>query len=132
MGFFYFQIYSGCDTQCRVNGLDGRTEYSVRVAGVRVVTSVPTTGTTTPGGQVKDKIELQGTYSPPGIFTTLVAVAGSGTAGSGSAGESGAGLAAGSTDSAKSGAATVSTKILPHVRFENNLLSMTNISPHIS
>ena len=101
--------------------MDGRTEYSVRVAGVRVVTSVPTTGTTTPGGQVKDKIELQGTYSPPGIFTTLVAVAGSGTAGSGSAGESGAGLVAGSTDSAKSGAATVSTKILPHVRFENNL-----------
>ena len=132
MVFFYFQIYSGCDTQCRVNGLDGRTEYSVRVAGVRVVTSVPTTGTTTPGDQVKDKIELQGTYSPPGIFTTLVAVAGSGTAGSGSAGESGAGLAAGSTDSAKSGAATVSTKILPHVRFKNYLLSMTNISPDIS
>jgi len=43
-----------------------------------------------------------------------VALAGSGTAGSGSGGESGAGLAVGSADSAKSGAATVSTKILPH------------------
>ena len=103
--------------------MDGRTEYSVRVAGVRVVTSVPTTGTTPPGGQsgVEDKIELQGTYSPPGIFTTLVAVAGSGTAGSSSGGESGAGLAAGSADSAKSGTATVSTKILPHVRLGNSL-----------
>jgi len=58
-------IYTGCDTQCRVNGLDGRTEYSVRVAGVRVVAAGVAVA-----GEAEGRIELPGAYSPPGTFTT--------------------------------------------------------------
>ena len=50
-----FQIYSGNDTQFRVSGLESRTEYAIRVASVRV----PSPG-----------IELDGVFSPPGIFST--------------------------------------------------------------
>ena len=50
-----FQIYTGSDTQFRVNGLDPKSEYSIRVGGVRV----PVPG-----------VEMSGTFSPPGIFTT--------------------------------------------------------------
>ena len=57
----FLKVYSGSDTQCRVNGLDSKTEYSIRVAGVRV----PAPG-----------IQLTGTYSPPGIFTTSHGVGG--------------------------------------------------------
>ena len=61
------QIYSGSDTQFRDSGLEPKTEYTIRVCGVRV--PVPET-------------ELAGPYSPPAIFTTLSAD-GSGVSGSG-------------------------------------------------
>jgi hypothetical protein len=60
-----FQIYTGNDTQFRVSGLDPRTEYAVRVTCVRV----PASG-----------IELDGVYSPPGIFSTSAGDSGSGSA----------------------------------------------------
>ena len=53
--FFRLQIYTGSDTQFRVNGLDPKTEYSIRVGGVRV----PVPG-----------VEMSGQFSPPGVFTT--------------------------------------------------------------
>ena len=61
------QIYSGSDTQFRDSGLEPKTEYTIRVCGVRV--PVPET-------------ELAGPYSPPAIFTTL-STDGSGVSGSG-------------------------------------------------
>jgi len=60
-------IYSGSDTQFRDSGLEPKTEYTIRVCGVRV--PVPET-------------ELAGPYSPPAIFTTL-STDGSGVSGSG-------------------------------------------------
>ena len=63
----FLQIYSGSDTQFRDSGLEPKTEYTIRVCGVRV--PVPET-------------ELAGPYSPPAIFTTL-STDGSGVSGSG-------------------------------------------------
>jgi len=60
-------IYSGSDTQFRDSGLEPKTDYTIRVCGVRV--PVPDT-------------ELAGPYSPPAIFTTH-SIDGSGVAGSG-------------------------------------------------
>lgn len=50
-------IYTGSDVQFRVNGLEAKSEYAIRVCGVRV----PTPGS----------VEMAGTYSPPAVFTTL-------------------------------------------------------------
>ena len=63
--FLPFQIYSGVDTLFRVSGLDAKTEYAVRVTCVRV----PSPG-----------IELDGAFSPPGIFSTSVGETGSSAA----------------------------------------------------
>jgi len=49
-------IYSGSDIQFRAGGLESRTEYTIRVCGVRI----PANGQEHPGP-----------YSPPAIFTTL-------------------------------------------------------------
>jgi hypothetical protein len=49
-------IYSGSDTQFRASSLEPKTEYTIRVCGVRI----PVPGT-----------ELSGPYSPPAIFSTL-------------------------------------------------------------
>jgi hypothetical protein len=51
-------IYSGSDVQFRGSSLEPKTEYTIRVCGVRIPN--PSTGT-----------ELAGPYSPPAIFTTL-------------------------------------------------------------
>ena len=88
-----FQIYTGNDTQFRVSGLDARTEYAIRVSCVRV----PSPG-----------IELDGIFSPPGIFST-------------SAGESGVGSSSGKDNK------TITTSklgLFPHVRttFKYNML----------
>ena len=53
------QIYSGSDIQFRAGGLEPRTEYTIRVCGVRIP---PVSG---------QQIELNGPFSPPAIFTTL-------------------------------------------------------------
>ena len=57
------QTYTGTDLQWRVNGLESKTEYSIKVAAVR-----------TP----EEGIELAGSFSPTATFTTL---AGAGVAG---------------------------------------------------
>lgn len=65
------QIYSGSDIQFRAGGLEPRTEYTIRVCGVRIP---PVSG---------QQLELNGPFSPPAIFTTLTnegANAGSGGA----------------------------------------------------
>merc|ERR1712156_271195 len=49
-------IYSGSDIQFRGSSLEPKTEYTIRVCGVRI----PVPGT-----------ELAGPFSPPAIFTTL-------------------------------------------------------------
>ena len=46
----------GVDLQWRVNGLDSKTDYTIKVAVVRV----PEPG-----------MELVGSYSPPAVFSTL-------------------------------------------------------------
>lgn len=64
-------IYSGSDIQFRAGGLEPRTEYTIRVCGVRIP---PVSG---------QQLELNGPFSPPAIFTTLTnegANAGSGGA----------------------------------------------------
>ena len=48
-------MYSGSDTQFRDSSLEPKTEYTIRVCGIR---AVPETN-------------LAGPYSPPAIFTTL-------------------------------------------------------------
>ena len=48
-------MYSGTDTQFRDSSLEPKTEYTIRVCGIR---AVPETN-------------LAGPYSPPAIFTTL-------------------------------------------------------------
>jgi len=48
-------VYSGSDTQFRDSSLEPKTEYTIRVCGIR---AVPETN-------------LAGPYSPPAIFTTL-------------------------------------------------------------
>ena len=56
---FLSQIYYGSDIQFRAGGLEPRTEYTIRVCGVRI-----------PAGQAQTK--LDGPFSPPAIFTTLI------------------------------------------------------------
>jgi hypothetical protein len=62
-------IYSGSDTQFRASSLDPKTEYTIRVCGVRV----PVAG-----------VELAGTNSPPAVFSTLQFADGHGPSRSGS------------------------------------------------
>ena len=52
------QSYTGSDLQWRVNGLEPRSEYTIKVAAVRVP------------GDASD-VELVGAFSPPSVFNTL-------------------------------------------------------------
>ena len=51
-------MYTGSDLQWRVTGLDARSDYTLRVAAVRIPPQ-------SAGG------DLIGPYSPPCVFTTL-------------------------------------------------------------
>ena len=79
------QSYTGSDLQWRVNGLEPRSEYTIKVAAVRVP------------GDAAD-VELVGAFSPPSVFNTLGGSAADG--GPGGAGGPGGG------DAAKPGGST--------------------------
>ena len=98
--------------------MDGRSEYSVRVAGVRVVNVAATAAAGDGGSSSSERIELPGAYSPPGIFTTAPSASPGSASGSGGhqAGANPAGSGSASDQSAKS--AVVSSKIIPHVIFQ--------------
>jgi hypothetical protein len=64
-----------------VNGLDPRTEYTIKVASVRI-----------PSGS---SVELVGAYSPPSMFNTLT-IGGAEAVSQGEAGSAKAGLKSGS------------------------------------
>ncbi len=67
------QAYNGCDLQWRASGLDARTEYTIRVAAVRIPASRD-------GAVSRDStVELVGAFSPPGTFVTLAAASDGGS-----------------------------------------------------
>lgn len=69
------QVYAGNDLQTRVNGLDPRTEYTMRVAAIRVL---PTSSKPSSAADLTPSSEQQlvGSYSTPCVFTTLVGATG--------------------------------------------------------
>ncbi len=65
-------MYTGTDLQWRVNGLDSKMDFTLRVAAVRVPPPSTVSAASAAGLQAASN-ELVGPYSPPSVFTTLPA-----------------------------------------------------------
>ena len=81
-------VYTGSDLQWRVNGLESRCDFTLRVAAVRVppASARADDEKTSSSGSPRKQLELTGAWSPPCVFTTLDGGVGGSAAATGGSG----------------------------------------------